>query len=170
MANRCSGDGGCWEQSEDDMNVCVRAFDCPHNCALVKCPNFAVCGSAEPLWVIQCNDGLCGDCAITIGGPLQIVALPAAQEGAQGSQEGEECPVCLEVMTAAVQHGACSHRSCAGCFRRMLLGARDTSQQEEPSDDEENEAWNAALEAQMARLRNCPLCRAPMVPEHPHAR
>jgi hypothetical protein len=161
MAQRalCEGDGCCWEQSEDDMDLYERAFDCPHNCALVKCPNFAVCGSAGPLWVIQCHDGLCADCAVIIGGPLQIVTLPAVQEG----QEGEECAVCLEAMTAAVQHGACSHRSCTSCFRRMLLGARDVHQREEPSDDEEYAAWEEALQAEMTRLRNCPLCRAPMV-------
>jgi hypothetical protein len=158
MANRCSGDGGCWEQSEDDENVFVRAFDCPHNCALVKCPNFAVCEYANPLWLIQCHDGLCGDCAVTIGRPLQIVALPAAQEG----EKGEECPVCLEVMAAAVQHGACSHRSCTSCFCRMVLGVRDLHKTA-PIDEEEYAAWEEALQAQSANLHNCPLCRAPMV-------
>jgi hypothetical protein len=154
MADRCSGDGGCWEQSDDDMNVHVRAFDCPHNCALVKCPNFAVCGSADPQWLVDCHDGLCGDCAVYTG-PLQIITLPVGQEG-------QECPVCLEAMAAAVQHDQCPHRTCTGCFRRMVLGDCELHKTA-PSDEEEYAAWEEALQAQSANLRNCPLCRVPMV-------
>ena len=38
--------------------------ECPHNCKLVECNNYRMCGQKRPQNILDCHNGMCIDCAI----------------------------------------------------------------------------------------------------------
>jgi hypothetical protein len=73
----CNGDGSCLEQSDNKCkcnrihliggssifdNYCPK--ECSHNCHLIECRNFKRCGQKRPQWLLNCNKGMCTDCAV----------------------------------------------------------------------------------------------------------
>lgn len=165
----CNGDGNCLVQTglggnEYEQSTCV------HNCIPKPCPNYPVCGTVAPQWVLDCNHDHCMNCAI-FGWKLKF-------------KYEIECPVCLDERNIGVTNPNCEHAICIPCFKRMYYG-EDLPQPSLPSDldeeyyaDPDNEKWDHhevivkyrrecdlwedKKDLQYEReehLRRCPLCR-----------
>ncbi len=177
----CSGRGECLEQNCDSsipaLYVKYKDTTCEHNCEPVKCPNFAMCGEADPKWVLSCHDGRCLYCNMFFGKNL---AFP---------EEPQECPICLETKPSVVQPN-CSHTVCIDCFKRSRFnGPPRTGEPQFPYPDLEDEyfetgnessnpmffdplvmkynedwnRWDNAWQESYTRegnLRKCPMCRS----------
>lgn len=80
----------------------------------VKCPNYIVCGSMLPEWVLCCHSGTCRSCNVKYGtwkrkiGKGNILTFI----------DNIECPVCLET-GRGVQQVFCDHYLCINCFKTM---------------------------------------------------
>lgn len=130
----CTGNGECLEQCvciciEDDetetpSEVCTCGHrnhtqlvggttecdmycevGCPHNCKLVECHNYRVCGRKGPQWYINSHNGMCSDCAIMLG---RIKFLDTK----------DDCPVCMENKDM-IQISCEKHTLCLDCWKQM---------------------------------------------------
>ena len=79
--------------------------ECPHNCQLVECHNFRLCGKKYPQEILDCHHGMCSDCAIMIG---RIKFLDAK----------DDCPVCLENKDM-IEISCGNHKVCLDCWKQM---------------------------------------------------
>lgn len=79
--------------------------DCPHNCQLVECHNFRLCGKKDPQELLDCHNGMCSDCAIMIG---KIKFL----------NEKDDCPICMENKDM-IQISCEKHKVCLDCWKQM---------------------------------------------------
>ena len=74
----------------------------------MACPNHELCECSLPQEVLDCNHGMCMNCAATFRHPLRFADGPA------------ECAICLEVAARLVEHPAsCGHYFCVGCTLDM---------------------------------------------------
>lgn len=128
MAETCTGDGTCFNQCccicfEDEAceissETCVCGHrdhtnllngeycqeKCHHNCNLIECHNFRMCGVKEPHWLLNCNNGMCHECAVMIG---RIKFLDIE----------DECPICLETKDM-IQISCGKHNVCLDCWKK----------------------------------------------------
>lgn len=74
---------------------------CSHNCELVKCHNYKICARELPQWVLDCHNGMCPDCAVTIG---KVTFLDVK----------EDCPICL--LNKDIVAISCKHKVCLDCW------------------------------------------------------
>ena len=58
----CPGNGMCLYEDEPGQFSCKDYMTCEFGCQPVKCPNYEVCGSAGPEWMLGCTRGTCGYC------------------------------------------------------------------------------------------------------------
>jgi len=80
-------------------------IECPHKCQLVKCHNFRLCEKKYPQEVLDCNNGMCNECARMFG---KINFL----------EEKDECPICFENKDMIVI--SCGkHKVCFDCWKKM---------------------------------------------------
>lgn len=100
----CKGDGSCIIQSDYDPDIYIYTV-CPHNCQLVNCHNYRYCGQKRPQWVLNCDGGMCKDCAVMIG---RLTFM----------DEVDECPICMESKNM-VQISCGRHTLCLECWLHM---------------------------------------------------
>lgn len=96
--SECKGDGSCLEQR--GINSYSNS-ECSHNCQLVECYNYKICGKKLPQWALNCHNSMCADCAIMIG---KIKFL----------DEKNDCPVCLA--NKDMIELTCKHKICIECW------------------------------------------------------
>jgi len=77
--------------------------DCPHNCELVECHNYRMCGKKRPQNILDCHNGMCMDCAVSFG---KIKFL----------DEKDDCPICL-VNKDMIQVTCGRHKVCIECWK-----------------------------------------------------
>lgn len=104
--SECTGRGYCLRQTGDQNTYELN--DCSHKCLPVKCPNFVVCDSIVPQWILGCNKGTCTTCGYTFGRILTFY-------------ESVECPICFEDKPGVKQIN-CDHKVCIDCFKRCRYG------------------------------------------------
>ena len=179
----CDGHGDCLCQCDDGNYRADHKHPmdtCTHNCQPKKCPNFLVCGSIVPEWLLLCKRGRCVHCDMMFGKIMEFSEVP------------EECPVCLETATC-VNLINCDHKMCVSCFKRCCDGPPKSPEPPFPYPELEDEyfdgigntpanpmfydplvvkynrdwnAWDDAWNTSYSReksLRKCPLCRKSMV-------
>ena len=79
--------------------------ECIHNCQLIQCHNFTLCGKKYPQEVLDCHNGMCVDCAVMIG---KVIFL----------NKMDDCPICMdhkEVITISCG----KHNVCMECWKQM---------------------------------------------------
>lgn len=77
--------------------------DCPYNCQLVRCHNYRLCGQTRPKWLLNCDGGMCKDCALKIG---KIKFLDVK----------DDCPICLNNKDI-IQVCCGKHNICIDCWK-----------------------------------------------------
>lgn len=103
----CKGEGICLLQTDEGYR---RWKPCQHNCQLVKCPNFALCSTLYPLWLLRAHQGMCYSCNITFGRNL----LPATSK--------DTCPLCLHSLSEW-KLPSCEHEMCTQCVHSIYFGS-----------------------------------------------
>jgi len=157
---------------------------CEHNCKLIRCPNYFLCSTAVPQWVLWCHDNLCYSCDFSFG----------TWQGGSGvlqRLDDIECPVCFEENKVGVRLPKCEHVLCTECFKKCFMTWWDDDRTGEPPfpydsdiekeyiDDQDNQKWKHdeliqewnnewnkwdderqdIIEQQHKLLAKCPLCR-----------
>jgi hypothetical protein len=97
----CKGNGECLEQISERTYI---VSQCAHDCEPQRCPNFIVCRTTCPQWVLDCNHGTCMSCAI--------------EEWDLKTQEDEDCSTCFK-RKVCVTNPHCDHMLCGKCFRKI---------------------------------------------------
>ena len=77
--------------------------ECSHNCSLVECHNYRMCGQKRPQILLHCHNGMCIGCAIHIG---KIKFL----------DESGDCPICL-VNKDMIEISCGKHKVCLDCWK-----------------------------------------------------
>ncbi len=130
----CNGRGSCiqqcvcscYEDEEEDIpsNICRCSHrnhtkliggttesdiycknECSHNCHLIECHNFRMCGKKYPQQVLDCYNGMCPNCAMMFG---KIKFL----------DEKDDCPVCMEDKYM-IEISCEKHKVCLDCWKQM---------------------------------------------------
>ena len=79
--------------------------ECPHKCKLIECHNFKLCGTKCPQVLLDAHNGMCVDCAISVG-------------KINFSDEKSECPICMETKDMITL--CCNiHKVCVECWRKV---------------------------------------------------
>ncbi len=108
----CDGTGHCLKKGNKKNEYYQdKDITCEYNCNPIKCPNYLVCKTMEPLYSIQQHE-LCVDCVIMFG----------EWQGGKGKLtffDTTKCPICLEIKLC-VSHSNCNHYSCIECFNLWL--------------------------------------------------
>jgi hypothetical protein len=138
----CDATGEC--RSDCASNLCARVTIGPNypeyvggcgasTCHPVRCPNFELCATEVPLWLLHCHSNRCPLCDVHLN--ADVVEVQATEEF--------ECAVCYEVCTVAAKLKGCSHSLCVSCFKGC--GFYEPARPSRMVSDEE---------------AKCPLCRA----------
>jgi len=77
--------------------------DCNHNCTLVECHNYRMCRQLRPQWLLNCDNGMCKDCAIMIG---RIKFL----------DKKDTCPICF-INKDMIEISCGKHNFCIDCWK-----------------------------------------------------
>ena len=104
----------CYEDEECDIpsEVCSCGHrdhdgycksDCPHNCELVECNNYILCGTKHPQRYIDCHNGMCFNCKLSFG---KIKFL----------DEKGDCPICL-TNKDMIEINCGKHKVCLDCWK-----------------------------------------------------
>lgn len=96
----CQGRGDCIIQ--DDSITGYSNKPCPHNCQLVECHNFKICGEKRPQNILDCHRGMCFDCKLVYG---KVTFL----------NEKEDCPICF--LNKDMVEIMCGHKLCLDCWK-----------------------------------------------------
>ena len=111
---RCKGNGECLIQNEHTLEYYKKNnVICNYNCVTLHCPNYIICGSMAPKYILDMQNDLCYYCNSMFSkgrGKGKLIAI-----------DNVECPICLET-TQCVTHPMCDHYSCVECFRRCYYG------------------------------------------------
>ncbi len=102
------GTGICFYQ--DDMgnyNDSTRN-ECFHNCSLMSCPNFEICGNDKlPECLLSCHGGICLLCEMHFGVSLEK----------KNHETPQQCPGCREDFSHLYKLPQCTHQLCTSCIR-----------------------------------------------------
>lgn len=108
MSQNCSGHGTCIRQCSlsgnhqgCDPGGCYINNDCMHGCELHKCNNFIICGTAHPLWYLDCHNKCCMNCNMIYG---QITFTDTI----------DHCSICRE--NKKMIRLACDQECCFECY------------------------------------------------------
>ena len=166
----CCGNGNCLLPNYYGYNC---KLHCHYRCKPLRCPNYLICEQTFPLWVANCHNGTCSNCAI-MNFKLKF-------------KEDIECSICLETKIGVCNFN-CEHYICIDCFKRCNYGDDDLENEplfpygkeiedeydDNPDDpiwdnDENimrfNEEWNMWDDKRILErekevyLRKCPICR-----------
>ena len=96
----CQGRGDCIIQ--DDSITGYSNKPCPHNCQLVECHNFKICGEKRPQNILDCHRGMCFDCKLVYG---KVKFLT----------EKEDCSICF--INKDMVEIMCGHTLCLDCWK-----------------------------------------------------
>jgi hypothetical protein len=96
----CCGNGECLKQKNLTE---YRKTKCSHNCNLVECYNFKLCKQMRPRWVLNCDNGMCKDCAIMLG-KLKFLDIK------------DECSICIEHKDM-IEISCGKHKVCLECWK-----------------------------------------------------
>jgi hypothetical protein len=77
--------------------------ECPHNCELVECHNYKMCGQKRPQKLLDSHNGMCMDCAVSIG---KIKFL----------DKKDDCPICLDNKDM-IELCCGKHTTCLECWK-----------------------------------------------------
>ena len=77
--------------------------ECSHNCGLVECYNYKICGQKRPQILLNSHNRMCIDCAILLG---KIKSL----------DETGDCPMCLENKNM-IEISCGKHKVCLECWK-----------------------------------------------------
>ncbi len=80
-------------------------IECTHKCKLIECHNFKLCGKKTNQYILDCNNGMCLNCAVVIG---KIKFL----------NTNDECPICMENKDM-IQLSCEKHNICLECWKTM---------------------------------------------------
>ena len=105
-------------RSDCASNLCARVTLGPNypeyvggcgglTCRPVKCPNFELCATEVPLWLLHCHSNRCPLCNIHLN--ADVVEVHTTEEF--------ECAVCYEVTKVAAKLKSCSHSLCVSCLK-----------------------------------------------------
>lgn len=111
----CIGQAGeeCYEGNCDSLHLTsgINQEDlycrsnCSHNCQLVECHNFKLCGNKLPQILLDCHNGMCLNCAIEIG-KIRFIG------------EIDDCPVCIDEKEM-IEICCGKHKLCLDCWKKM---------------------------------------------------
>lgn len=88
---------------DDDDIYCQT--DCSYKCRLIECHNFKLCGRKAPEWVNDTHNGMCFECAISVG-------------KIKFNNEKAECPICMETKDMITL--CCDiHKVCLECWGQI---------------------------------------------------
>ena len=120
----CNGRGSCIQQcfgrshrNHTKLIGGTREYDiyckkeCTHNCQLVECHNFRMCGKKYPQQVLDAHNGMCVNCAVTFG---KVKFL----------DEQGDCPICME-NKEMIQISCEKHKLCIDCWINMSENRTD---------------------------------------------
>lgn len=77
--------------------------ECLHSCELVECHNYKMCGQKRPQNILDCDNGMCKDCAIMIG---KIRFL----------NEKDDCIIC-SINKDMIDVSCGKHKFCIDCWK-----------------------------------------------------
>lgn len=83
---------------------CNSNIPCPHNCKLVKCELYDICGISEQQWMLNAHEGHCIQCHISYG-------------RIRKTDKTEDCPVCMD--SKLMYSLRCKHKICWDCWKKM---------------------------------------------------
>jgi hypothetical protein len=86
-----------------EFDVYCQKKECLHNCHLVECHNFRMCGQKRPRNILDCHNEMCSNCAIMIG---KIKFL----------DEKDDCPICL-LNKDMIEISCGKHKVCLDCWK-----------------------------------------------------
>ena len=78
--------------------------ECAHNCNLVECHNYKMCGQKRPQIILDSHNGMCMDCAIIIG---RVKFL----------DEKDDCTIC-SINKHMIEVSCGKHKFCLDCWKR----------------------------------------------------
>lgn len=94
----CNGSGHCL--------VVDNLLICKHDCKLTPCPNFPICDTACPRYILDFNSGVCFGC-------FKVDKLEFQEE------KNWTCPICTISNKISVKLPKCSHKLCMNCVKRI---------------------------------------------------
>lgn len=148
----CDGTGRCMYQVNG--NNYFRDRDCVHNCQLVECPNYRMCRSKRPMYILHCHGGRCLHCNMLFGRNLEFV------------NEKDECSVCLDNKSEFVKMPNCTHKLCCECFRNNeyhhvsnYKEAKLVDKEPESKKDSSDESSEVVDNEPPEYAGKCPICR-----------
>lgn len=77
--------------------------NCSHNCQLVECHNYRMCGQKRPQQLLDSHNGMCMDCAVMFG----IIKF---------LDEKDDCPICMENKDM-IEISCERHTVCLDCWK-----------------------------------------------------
>lgn len=84
---------------------------------IIKCPNYKVCASKVPQWILDLKNGTCVTCDIAFG-PWRN------GKGKLEFKDAVECSICLGTKEG-VSNPKCDHFICVECFKRCYFPILD---------------------------------------------
>lgn len=108
----CEGRGECIQQCSHRGHNGYCKSECPHNCKLIECHNYRLCGAKHPQRFLDCHNGMCLNCAIMFG---RIKFL----------DKKDECPICL-INKDMIEVNCKKHRFCLDCWKNWSETSKET--------------------------------------------
>jgi len=140
----CEGDGSCLLRSLQHLNQYVnKEYDCPFKCEPRKCPNFEVCDSICPEWILKMNNGVCKNCEILFG--LNQETESCSTTGTRlVFIDNIKCVLCGKYKDRGVKIPLGEDFICFYCFENNFFLQEmnewsEESESEEDEDEDENE-------------------------------
>jgi hypothetical protein len=104
--------GYCFKGFEEDFYLpfWIKEEDSKCGCTLIKCPNYDICKSEYPEFLISCFRGHCENC--------DTRRFSNNDHFTKKSDEKEECPICLEnnYLYKLIE---CNHYLCGNCVHKL---------------------------------------------------
>jgi hypothetical protein len=99
--------------SNDISDKYCRKEECKHNCTLKECHNYRLCETKHPECFLNCHNGMCLYCAMSIG---KIIF----------TGEMDECHICMD-MKELIRISCNLHKLCLDCWKKMSDNEERTS-------------------------------------------
>ena len=103
----CNGLGHC---------LALKDLLCKYKCKPESCPNFKICDSYLPRYMMDLNNGVCNIC---------IYCIPVTNNSQYVLYFEEEknwsCPICYEICSQSVRIPKCRHKVCSDCFKKIFF-------------------------------------------------
>jgi hypothetical protein len=120
----CKGNGECLQQNEYTHEYYkTNNTICEHNCIALHCPNYIVCGSMAPKYILDMQNDLCYYCN-------DMFVTEKGGNGKLRAIDNVDCPICWD-KTRCVTQPRCDHYTCVDCFRRCYYGEDDSENEPE---------------------------------------